>query len=111
MVVVHGNEAASDRIEFETGLASATLSLRQGELVINHDLTIGGDVDGDGRADVTVDANADGDEDAATRATGAEPDFTARRAFEVTGSAVFESLTITGGRTVATLEGGGGVPR
>ena len=46
-----------DVITFDPTLAGHTLTLTNGELVITDDVTIDGDVDGDDKADITIDGN------------------------------------------------------
>ncbi|MEM9737259.1 MAG: choice-of-anchor Q domain-containing protein, partial [Pseudomonadota bacterium] len=50
-----GNEVTNITVAGE--LAGGTLTLTHGELLISEALTIDGDLDGDGRADITIDAN------------------------------------------------------
>jgi hypothetical protein len=92
--------AGADTIVFNNG-ASGEVKLSHaggyGALVINSDVTINGDTNNDGKADITIDADRGG-------AGLAAADF--HRAIEVTaGTSTLESLTITGGRVYG--DGGG----
>ncbi len=91
-VLLANADGAADDIAFQTG---GTVVLTQGELVLSSDITIDGDVDGDGRADVIVDADQ------------------ASRALRVTaGAATLEGLTLVDGRRVgAGVDGEGGAIR
>jgi hypothetical protein len=88
--------AAADTITFAASLAGQTLTLSQGELVIASDVTIDGDVDGDDKADITIDANQ------------------ASRVVDVAAGAVeIASLTLTGGHAIGAVHtfaaAGGGI--
>src|SRR5262249_5233381 len=77
--------AGADTITFDASLAGGTISLSLGELVINSDVTIDGDVHGDNKADLTIDAHG------------------ASRVFNVgSATATIDSLTMTGGATVGS---------
>lgn len=87
-------------VTFDDSLSGATLSLVQGQLELDDDtadLTIDGDLDDDGIADITLDAGG------------------ASRVLEITGKAgdktevTLDGLTITGGRTQTTTDNGGGI--
>lgn len=47
----------ADTITFDAGLSGQTIALTLGELVLSSDVTIDGDIDGDGSADITVSGN------------------------------------------------------
>lgn len=47
---------AGDTITFDASLAGSTITLEEAELAIEKDLTILGDIDGDGKADITIDS-------------------------------------------------------
>jgi len=82
-------DADADTITFDASLSGSTLTLTGGELVISENVTIDGDIDGDNRADITIDANS------------------ASRVFNVSGgTSTLDSLTITGGNA-ADASGGG----
>ena len=49
-------DAQADEIGFDAALLGATVALTQGQLSLSSDIAIDGDLDGDGRPDVTVDA-------------------------------------------------------
>jgi hypothetical protein len=53
--------ADGDRIEFDASLAGSTITLAQGQLLIDKDITIDGDTDGDGKADITLSGDRNGD--------------------------------------------------
>jgi hypothetical protein len=87
--LVLASRDTGDTISFDPSLAGGTLTLTQGELAIASDVTIDGDVNGDGKADITIDANH------------------ASRVIDVTaGDVVIDSLTLTGGYST---DGGAGV--
>src|SRR5436305_3095010 len=48
--------SAADTITFDPSLLGGTLVLTGGELAVTHGLTIEGDIDGNGTADITIDA-------------------------------------------------------
>ncbi|MCB1499007.1 MAG: cadherin-like domain-containing protein [Bauldia sp.] len=76
-----------DTITFDPSLFGGTLTLTNGQLVIDSDVTIDGDTDGDNKADITVDADG------------------ASRVFHITsGTSTLDALTITGGNA---SDGGG----
>ena len=82
------NDGLPDVITFDPALAGHTLTLTNGQLAIASNLTIEGDIDGDGISDITVDANG------------------LSRVFDVTaGTSTLDALVITGGHT--TGDGGG----
>ena len=86
-LAIANGTAAADQIVFASGL-SGTISLVEGSLTISEDVTIAGDVDGDGTGDITIDAGG------------------ASRVLNVTdGGAGLSGLTLTGG--YATSAGGG----
>lgn len=75
--------AGADRIEFAAGLSGGTLALTSGELLITEELTIAGDIDGDGAGDVGIARQASAD---------------AFRIFNVSaGAAAMDGLEISGG--------------
>lgn len=87
-------------ITFDDSLKGATLTLAQGQLDVGDEtanLTIDGDLDNDGTADITLDAGG------------------ASRVMEILGKpgdktvVTLGGLTITGGQTETTTENGGGV--
>ncbi|MBL4789806.1 MAG: hypothetical protein JKY60_12450 [Kordiimonadaceae bacterium] len=85
-----------DTITFDASLSGSTLTLSGSELVISNSVTIDGDIDGDNRADITIDANG------------------GSRVFNVTGgTSTLDSLVITGGNAVngggINIAGGGGL--
>ena len=86
-----GDGQANDAITFASGAAfegGVTIALTQGQLMLASDVTIAGDLDGDGVPDVTIDAQG------------------ASRVIEVTGgTATLSGLTVTGGRA----DYGGGI--
>jgi hypothetical protein len=84
------SHAGADTITFEASLAGSTISLALGELTIASDVTVGGDIDGDHKADITIDAHG------------------ASRVFTVTaGTSTLDGLMMTGGDPgVATGFGG-----
>src|SRR4051794_972765 len=49
--------SSGDTITFDPSLLGGTLVLTGGELALAHDLTIDGDVNDDGRPDITIDAD------------------------------------------------------
>src|SRR5262249_17209719 len=76
-----------DTITFAPGLAGGTLLLTNGELIVDSDVTIDGDVNGDNGADITIDAGSNSG------------------VFQVTsGTSTLDALVITGGE--ATRGGG-----
>ncbi|MEM8863340.1 MAG: hypothetical protein AAGD96_33940, partial [Chloroflexota bacterium] len=50
------NRPGADIIRFSPSLKGKTINLTQGELAITDDLLIDGDIDNDGRPDITIDA-------------------------------------------------------
>jgi hypothetical protein len=66
--------AGADRIRFADGLAGTVTLGAAGQLTIEGE----GDLVVEGARRITIDANADGDEDASTTADGREPEFSAR---------------------------------
>ena len=105
-IVLANASSGSDEITFAADVDLITLE--SALPTITDDLTIQG---GPG---VTLDANADGDGDAATQLGPSSADFAARRALEVVGAGtdvVIEGLTITGGYTTGPggPNGGAGI--
>ncbi len=49
----------ADTISFASGFIGQTITLTNGNLVVNSDLTINGDINNDDKADITIDANMD----------------------------------------------------
>jgi CSLREA domain-containing protein len=94
----------ADIVTFAAGLTGAIQLGALGQLWITQDLTIRGE----GR--IVIDANADGDGNAATVARGTEPGFSARRAIDIAGGldVTLDGMTITGGRTTAFADAGRG---
>jgi Ca2+-binding RTX toxin-like protein len=92
------NRSGLDMITFDSKLLNQSINLTSGQLLITDGVTIDGDLNDDGFADITVDANQQSrvfDID--------DGDSSANRAV------VLDGLTITGGRTTGENEGGGGV--
>jgi len=59
LALANGNNSAHDTITFAANLSGGTLSLTNGELEITTGgITINGDINGDGQADITIDAGA-----------------------------------------------------
>src|SRR5262245_1441044 len=56
-IIDAGASAGTDSIVFATGLSGGTITLTSGELEVRSDVTIDGDIDGDGSADITVSGN------------------------------------------------------
>lgn len=81
-----GSSAGPDTIKFNGSLSNLTLSL--GQLRVESDVTIDGDTNGDGSADVTIDARG-----------------SSRVFLFASGTSALSSLAITGGND----SGGGGV--
>jgi hypothetical protein len=52
-----GSASAGDTIDFDPGLTGGTLVLTSGELDVNKNLTIDGDIDGNGTPDITISGN------------------------------------------------------
>lgn len=110
-----------DTIQFDptvfSGGAANTVFLEQGVLVIDSDVTINGDIDGDDIADITV--SGDAQQDDATRLDGLgntitdvvnnSNDADNSRVFAIIGTAEVElnGLVITGGRISGAVDGGG----
>src|SRR5262245_42645797 len=85
--------ADADAISFAAGLSGGTLTLTNGELTISTDVAIDGDVNGDGKADITISGND------------------ASRIFLIAGAATdadLKSLTLTDGNGVGGGVGNGG---
>jgi Ca2+-binding RTX toxin-like protein len=92
---------AGDVIKFDAALAGGVLIL-DSELVLSRDVTINGDIDGDGKADIIISGDTDGSD---TNNTGDV------RIFNITGSGTevtLRSLTLTGGRADGTVDGNNG---
>jgi hypothetical protein len=88
LALANGNTEA-DEITFAASLAGGTLTLGGTELSITSDVTIDGDVDGDDKADITIDADD------------------SSRVFSITGgTSTLASLVMTGGYTPAGVDGG-----
>src|SRR5262245_25053222 len=51
------NAADADAIDFAAGLSGGTLTLAQGELTITQRVAVDGDINGDGVADIAIDAH------------------------------------------------------
>src|SRR5262249_528148 len=49
---------AGDTITFDASLSGKTITLADAELALTKDVTIKGDLDGDGKADITIDGSA-----------------------------------------------------
>ena len=84
--------AKSRTITFDPSLAGQTLTLAGGQLSLTHDVTINGDIDGDGKADITISGN------------------NSSRIFDISGietDVVLNSLTLTNG----SVQGLGGAIR
>src|SRR5262249_35825957 len=58
LALANGNPATADTITFAENLQGGTLFLTQGKLTILTDVTIDGDIGGDGTADITVSADS-----------------------------------------------------
>lgn len=87
LALAQGN-GVDDTISFATGL-SGTLTLTNDQLVINSNVVVNGDTDGDGKADITIDGDG------------------ASRVLEVTtGTSILRSVTVSNGYSY-TYEGGG----
>lgn len=50
--------AAGDTITFDASLAGQTITLEDAELALSKDITINGDIDGDGKSDITIEGGA-----------------------------------------------------
>ncbi|MEM9059090.1 MAG: choice-of-anchor Q domain-containing protein [Pseudomonadota bacterium] len=94
-ILLSNATGAADDITFAAALAGSTITLTGGQLVLSNDTTVDGDVDGDNKADVTVDGDDNG------------------RVFNILGAAVtIDSLNITGGYSGSDISqgtGGGGI--
>ena len=78
-----GVDGSNDTITFDASLAGGTIILAGTELSIASDVTIDGDIDGDDKADITIDANG------------------GSRVVDVTdGTSTLDALVITGGQSV-----------
>ena len=93
-----GDGSSNDTITFDEDVFGAGATIYTGgnnQLVISSDITIEGDVDGDGKSDVTIDANSgEGLDDASNRVV-----------IVTEGTSAFEHLVITGGN--ANFSGAG----
>ncbi len=98
-----------DRITFTSALSGGVITLTD-QLVVDSDVTIDGDLDDEGKPDITLDANADGDGDATTALGQAGPDFQARRVMDIAESrtVTLDGLILTGGATTAVGPSGSG---
>ncbi|MEO0892150.1 MAG: choice-of-anchor Q domain-containing protein [Pseudomonadota bacterium] len=110
-----------DRIEFDetvfTGGANNIITLTQGELVLESDVTIDGDIDGNGTADITISGDATGDDatrldaagntitDVATNANTSDNSRVIR--VDDRTEATLNGLVITGGDASGFIEGAG----
>jgi hypothetical protein len=56
LVLANQDPIAADTITFDPSLKGDTLTLTQGELAISSNIIIDGDIDGNGTADITIDA-------------------------------------------------------
>lgn len=100
-----------------TGGAANTIHLVQGELLVDTDVTINGDIDGDDIADVTVSGDAlqddatrlDGLGNTITDVVGNTNDTDNSRVFAIVGTAevALNGLIITGGRISGAVDGAG----
>jgi uncharacterized protein YciI len=87
LVLASQDLTTADTITFDVCGCSNTITLNGTELVISSDVTISGDMDGDGRADIVIDADGNS------------------RVFHITGGRVgLDAMVITGGNA---LMGGG----
>ncbi|MEM7056035.1 MAG: choice-of-anchor Q domain-containing protein [Pseudomonadota bacterium] len=87
-------------ITFDESLSGSTFyrPTDQGSLTLEVGMTIDGDIDGDGKADITISANS-----------AADTDDGDTRVFIVSGGdTAFSGLTITGGQTIQSARGSGG---
>ncbi|MBI3672800.1 MAG: M10 family metallopeptidase C-terminal domain-containing protein, partial [Rhizobiales bacterium] len=116
LTLANGTSGAN-RISFAAGLAGKTLALTMGQLYLTNDVTIEGDINGDGLADITISGNRN---DRILSITGEATDATLSHlnlvdglAASGNGGAIYAgyaaSLTIIGS-TIAnsTAAGGGG---
>ncbi len=91
LILANADPTNAASITFDASLAGGTATLAGGELVIASDVTIDGDINGDDKADITIDAAG------------------GSRVFDVTaGTSTLGALTITGG-DAGTGNSGGGV--
>src|SRR4051812_31462291 len=75
--------AGADSIEFASGLAGNTITLTTGQLVITDNVTINGDADNDGIADITLDGGG-----------------TTRLIYVQSGGVLLEELTLQNGAAI-----------
>ena len=114
--VAAANGGGDTQIAFAPGLSGGTLRLAQGEIAIATGLTIDGDTDGDGRADITITGDAAGDDllDAEGLTDLPANLFTDNlddnvRIFNIAGegsATTLNGLILTGGRTEADEDDG-----
>jgi hypothetical protein len=94
LALANGDPTTADTITFHASLDDGTLTLQSGELLITSDVTIDGDIGGDGTGDITIDAAG------------------ASRVLNViSGTSSLNGLTITGGDVTCGCFGdyGGGI--
>ncbi|MCA9032770.1 MAG: cadherin repeat domain-containing protein, partial [Planctomycetaceae bacterium] len=85
--------SAADLVEFDASLLGSTLQLTGTRMTISNDLTIDGDIDNDGRADITID--------------GAQSIYATRQHFDVAaGATTLYGLNLTRGRAQSNNTGG-----
>jgi hypothetical protein len=102
---------AADTISFDSGLDGSTIRLTQGELAIAEQLTINGDIDGDGAPNITITGDRMGndtiDASSITEVLGSYFSQLSdnSRIFNVLGVSTATTIigvTLTGGRTTLT---------
>ena len=105
-VALANADPGADTIRFAEALAGGTLRLALGEIAITGELTLSGDTDGDGAPDITITADAAGDDLLTPEGlTDMEASLGAfrlgdnTRIFRVDAEVRLESLVLTGGST------------
>ena len=115
-IAAANSSATIDTVAFDASLNGATLRLIQGAITISRDVTINGDSDGDTVPDIVITGDATdndvtvGTTDITDIMASSEAQLSDNsRLFTLSADAVFQGLTLTGGRTTGASQSGGAI--